>query len=148
MNLTNRIRARRSAWVAGVIIICVAPLSLAADPRQQVDMPPPMREHLLGNMRDHLLALAEIQSLLGAGKPDQAGDIAETRLGMSSLETHGASHMAPLMPQGMREIGTAMHRSASRFALRAKEGELQPAVEALARVTEQCAACHAAYRVH
>ena len=55
------------------------------------------------NMRDHLRAINEIQSLLAAGKYDAAADIAEKRIGMSSLETHGASHMAGFMPKGMQE---------------------------------------------
>jgi len=87
-----------------------------ADPRTLVDMPAPMRQHMLGNMRDHLLALAQIQQALGRGAYDQAADIAEQRIGMSSLAAHGAAHMAPLMPQPMQDIGTQMHRAASRFA--------------------------------
>ena len=31
---------------------------------------------------------------------DQAADLAEYRLGMSSLQSHGASHMAKFMPKG------------------------------------------------
>lgn len=69
---------------------------------------PMMQQHMLGNMRDHLLALTEIQEALAAGAFDRAADIAETRIGMSSLDSHGASHMAPHMPQGMRDIGTPL----------------------------------------
>ena len=134
--------------LAGLAMLLAAATAAAADSRQLVDLPPMMRDHMLANMRDHLKALAEIQEALGAGRLDEAGDIAEARLGMSSLDAHGASHMAPRMPQGMREIGTAMHRAASRFALRAKEGDLKPAAAALAPVFRECVACHAAYRVH
>ena len=52
----------------------------------------------------------------------------------------------------MQAIGTGMHRAASRFALIAKEtavdGDLAKAIAGLARVTEQCVACHAAFRTH
>lgn len=51
---------------------------------------------------------------------DKAASIAETRLGMRSLALHGAAHIAPLMPQGMQDIGTQMHRAASRFAADAR----------------------------
>ncbi len=55
------------------------------------------------------------------------------------------------MPKGMREIGSEMHRAASRFALEAKNagatGDMRPALEALATVTQRCVACHAAYRL-
>lgn len=63
-----------------------------------------------------------------------------------------ASHMAPHMPQAMREIGTGMHRAASRFAVAAQEaavtGDTRRALGGLAAVTRQCVACHAAYRIH
>ena len=100
------------------------------------------------NMRDHLAAINEILASMSQGEEDQAADIAESRLGMSSLKSHGAHHMGRFMPKGMRKAGTVMHRAASRFALKAQEGELQPAYQALSEVTAACVACHAAYRIH
>ncbi len=41
--------------------------SFADDKREVVKFPPQMREHILSNMRDHLLALSEIQDHLGQG---------------------------------------------------------------------------------
>jgi cytochrome c556 len=123
----------------------------AADTRQPVELPAMMREHMLANMRDHLTALAEIQAALAAGKYEQAADVAEQRIGMSSLERHGASHMAPYMPKAMQDIGTNMHRAASRFARAAQEAgvakEPARAIGALAEVTQQCVACHASFRL-
>jgi len=56
------------------------------------------------------------------------------------------------MPKEMRAIGTNMHRAASRFALAAKdaeiEGGLNKAFAALSEVMQQCVACHAGYKVH
>ncbi|MDO9467861.1 MAG: hypothetical protein Q7J36_11225 [Thiobacillus sp.] len=129
------------------------PLTLAAgdDSRVAVDMPAMMRTHMLANMRDHLTALQEIQSHLAAGEYDAAADVSEKRLGMSSLQSHGASHMAGFMPKGMQETGTAMHQTASRFAVISQETvvtrDLPRALGALSRVTAQCVACHAAYRL-
>jgi cytochrome c556 len=103
-------------------------------------------------MRDHLLALQEIDLALSKSDFDTASRIAEQRLGMSSLELHGASHIAPYMPQGMQDIGTQMHRSASRFAVEAQSAsasnDVRPALAALSTVMQQCVACHAAYRLH
>lgn len=133
--------------------LLAAPMTLAAedDTRAAVDLPAMMRTHMLANMRDHLNAIHEIQSSLAAGEYEAAADVAETRLGMSSLASHGASHMAGFMPKGMQETGTAMHQAASRFAVAAQEAavtrELPRALEALGRVTHQCVACHAAYRL-
>ena len=137
-----------------VLAITAIPLYVAGaadDLRQLVTMPAMMQEHMRANMRDHLLAVAEIQSALAAGQYDRAADIAEQRLGMTSLEAHGARHMAGMMPEGMQAIGTAMHHGASRFALSAQEssvsGDLPRALGALADVTQQCVACHAGYRL-
>lgn len=133
--------------------LLAAPMALAAedDARVAVDLPAMMRAHMLANMRDHLNAIHEIQTSLAAGEYDAAADVAETRLGMSSLASHGASHMAGFMPKGMQETGTAMHQAASRFAVAAREAavtrDLSRALGALGRVTNQCVACHAAYRL-
>lgn len=121
------------------------------DARQAVHFPKTLREHTLANMRDHLLALQEIQEALAKQEYDKAGDIAEQRLGMSSLALHGAHDVAKYMPKGMQDAGTAMHRNASRFAVAAKDagatGDVRPALAALASTTAQCVACHAGYRV-
>jgi hypothetical protein len=122
-----------------------------ADGRQEVAFPEPMRTHTLANMRDHLLALQQIQQALAEGAWDRAADTAEKRLGMTSLAAHGAHDVAKFMPEGMQAIGTAMHRSASRFAVEAANagatGDARKALGALAQVTAQCVACHAAYRM-
>lgn len=121
-----------------------------ADGRQVVRFPARLKEETLANMRDHLLALQQIQAALGGGDYDRAAEIAERRLGMSSLPSHGAHEVAPHMPEGMKAAGSGMHRTASRFALAAKDaavtGELGPALGSLAQVTAQCVACHAGYR--
>jgi hypothetical protein len=121
------------------------------DTRQLVQFPDMLREHTLANMRDHLLALQEIQEALARKQEDKAAHIAEERLGLSSLKLHGAHEVAPYMPQGMQDIGTEMHRSASRFAIEAQNagvtGDLRPALDALSQVTAQCVGCHAGYRL-
>ena len=68
------------------------------DQRQFVELPEMMQQHMMFNMRDHLVAINEILALMANAQLDQAGEIAESRLGMSSLESHGASHMAKFMP--------------------------------------------------
>ncbi len=130
-----------------------APLAFAAegDTRIAIEMPAMMQDHMRANMRDHLRAINEIQTLLSAGKYEAAADVAEKRIGMSSLEAHGASHMAGFMPKGMQDTGTAMHQAASRFAVTAQEAgvtrDLPRAIGALSQITTQCVACHAGYRL-
>lgn len=146
-----------AALVAALLAGCALPSGehgahgQADDRRMLVRFPDAMRVHTLANMRDHLLALGEIQQHLAAGGYDQAGDVAERRLGLSSLALHGAHEVAKFMPQGMQDAGTAMHRSASQFALVAKDasvtGDLKAPLAALARLSGTCVACHAAYRI-
>ena len=102
---------------------------------------------MLSNMCDHLVAINEILNYMGKGQLDKAADVAETRLGVSSLDRHGASHMGKFMPKGMQQAGTSMHKAASAFALKAQEGDALPAYRALTKVTASCVACHAGYRI-
>jgi hypothetical protein len=144
--------------------------AMGDDGRQAVDFPPEMRQHILSNMRDHLNAVSEILAAMSSGSYADAAQIAKTRLGMDSpaaeaCKAPGAPSassrmsqpmnmhqmMAQFMPDGMRKAGLAMHQSASDFAVEAVKagtsGDAKPAYAALARVTQRCTACHAAYRV-
>ncbi len=126
--------------------------SIANDKRIKVDFPPMMQEHMMANMRDHLLALQTITQQLSTQQFDAAAETAEQRLGMSSMDTHGASHMGKMMPKEMGLIGTNMHHAASRFALIAKDAEidggLAKAFGALSEVMQKCVACHTTFKIH
>jgi len=112
---------------------------------------PELREHTLANMRDQLLALQQMQEALARGDYDGAAKTAERRLGMTLLIAHGAHEVAKYMPKGMQDAGTAMHRSASRFAVSLQKasitGALRKPLAELATVTASCVACHAGYRL-
>ena len=132
------------------VIFCIYSSNFAIakeDSRQLVELPEMMQQHMMANMRDHLVVINEILIDMASDQLDHAAEVAESRLGMSSLEKHGANHMARFMPEGMRQAGTNMHRAASQFALKAQEGELMPAYNALSKVTSDCVACHSAYRI-
>ncbi len=140
------------ARVLATVVLLFMTAAHAADERQFVPLPDRMRDHMLHNMRDHLLAIQTITRQLAAGQYDAAADTAEARLGMTSLQRHDAAHMASYMPRGMQAAGTAMHQAASRFAITARnaevEGGLARAFGALSRVMAACVACHSAYRIH
>jgi hypothetical protein len=160
VNLSRILAAALAALSAGSFVLLAgaqthrheAAAATQGDGRQLVELPDPMRQHTIANMRDHLLALQEIDMALSRNEFDNASSIAEKRLGMSSLELHGAAHIAPYLPQGMQDIGTRMHRAASRFAVEAQSAsvsnDVRPALGALGSVMQQCVACHAAYRLH
>lgn len=121
------------------------------DGRIAVAFPATLKQHTLANMRDHLLALQEIQAALSQADYDRAADVAEQRIGMSSLGLHGAHDVAKYMPAGMRGAGSAMHRAASRFGIAARDAavtqDVKPALSALADVTAACVACHAGWKL-
>lgn len=133
--------------VCGVLIVMSPLLTADEDRRELVELPEMMQKHMLQNMRDHLKTINEILIYLSTNQMDKAANIAEKRIGMSSLDLHGAAHMGKFMPKGMRQAGTNMHKAASRFALKAEEGELLPAYKMLSEVTSTCVACHSAYRI-
>lgn len=137
-----------------VLLATAADAGQAQDSRELVRLPEPMQEHMLGNMRDHLATLSEIIGGIADGKLDEAAKLSEQQLGMSSLGRHGAAHMAPFMPQPMQEIGTRMHRAASRLAIVLQDASVSPTLDtmrdvnrALHDVTTACVACHASYRI-
>ena len=130
------------------LLLLAGNLSIADEgSRQLVVLPEMMQRHMMSNMRDHLATINLLLKEMANGRLDRAAEIAETRLGMSSLESHGASHMSKFMPEGMRQAGTSMHRAASRFALKAQEGEVLPSYKALSEITSACVACHSGYRI-
>ncbi len=134
-------------FLVGALLLSTKGFS-ESDSRAMVALPEPMKIHMLQNMRGHLVVLDRLLKLLADGDLDQASALAESELGMSSLNKHGAAHIAPYYPAGMRTAGTLMHKSASQFSRIAEEGDTQAAYGALGRITSACVACHAGYRVH
>lgn len=105
----------RAIFVFSAILATGLPGNSVAlnDERILVELPEMLQRHMMSNMRDHLAAVNEILVYLGNGDLEKAAETAEYRLGMSSLESHGTTHMAKFMPEKMRQAGTTMHRSAS-----------------------------------
>ena len=118
------------------------------DLREFISMPDETRQLLRQDMLDHLAALNEINGYLAENDPAAAADVAETRIGMSSMGKHRASGMGPgrYMPLEMRKIGHGMHASASAFARAARRGDMKGAYQALEKMTGSCVACHYSYR--
>jgi cytochrome c556 len=163
----------RLAAAAGAFAVCGFALAqsdhshmrtpAAQDRRELLTFPPPMRDHMLSNMRDHVETLNAILAALASDDPGEAAKIADARLGLSSAGAAScdpqaaakgdpmATMMSEHMPEQMRAYGYAMHAAASDFATRAAQAreskDIKPALAALAEVTHNCAACHAAYRL-
>jgi hypothetical protein len=124
------------------------------DPRQLVSLPGPMQEHMLANMRDHLVTLNTVIGDVAQAKFDAASKLLEERLGMSSLSLHHAAEMAPFFPEPMQNAGTSMHHAASRLAIALQDASVAQTFDsmrevnaALHEVTSACVSCHTQYRV-
>lgn len=113
--------------------------------RVTVDFPHDIKMRMLQAMRGHLESIHLIQQALAEGDHDRAVEVAETRMGLSSLDAHNV-RQAPYMPEPMRSLGLQMHSASSRFAVTAREGDLAKALGRLSDVTASCVACHAIYR--
>lgn len=146
--------ARYTAFSLGLLLLSVPLANAADDERELVELPEMMQEHMLSNMRDHLRTLEEILAALAEGEANKAGEIAEARLGMSSLGLHGAAHMAPFMPEPMQAMGTELHHAASRFVIAVQNADMENSetsqraiFSALRDIGAACNACHSAYRL-
>jgi len=119
------------------------------DNRQLVEMPDEVQQLMREHMRDHLLALSEILGYLADSDFSSAADVAEQRLGESSIGRHRAAGMGPgrYMPLPMRQIGRGMHEAATKFAGIANTGNREESYAALQEVVALCAACHTSYRI-
>ena len=119
-----------------------------ADPRQLVEMPDQARKLMREDMLAHLSALNEIIAHLAANDLDAAAEIAESKMGKSSMGKHRGTGMGPgrFMPPEMRSIGWGMHEAATEFSQLAKKGDSKNAYVALQKITGACVACHYAYR--
>jgi roadblock/LC7 domain-containing protein len=128
----------------------VSTAALAEDNRQLVQMPPAAQEALRQEMLENLLAINEILGLVGAGKFNEAGDVAEKRLGVSAMGKHRSKPVdarpGPHMPEAMHDIGIQGHMAASEFAVAGKSSEYDRALALLPKLTQSCVACHYSYR--
>ena len=118
------------------------------DHRLLASLPEQSRELMRLDMLNHLSALNEIIGYLAISDFNAAADVAEKRMGKSSMGKHRASGMGPgrYMPLEMRNIGWSMHEAATDFANIAKQGDVKETYIALQKITSACVACHYSYR--
>ena len=122
----------------------------AEDTRPLAPLPPAAQESLRQEMLENLAALNEILTLVGSGKLAEAGEVAEAKLGVSSMGKHRAKPMdarpGPHMPPAMHGIGIDGHKAVSEFARVAATGDRDKALALLPNLTAACVACHYSYR--
>ena len=137
----------------GVAALASALPAAAEDARQLVTMPAAAREIMRQAMIENLGTLNGVLGLLAEDRLKEAGELAESGFGMSSMGRHmdmgsGMRGMGPgrYMPEGMHNLAMAMHSTGSDFARAAASGDRAAAMKALQAVTANCFACHSSYR--
>jgi len=141
----------RRFFLAFFTLFALAASALATDNRQLVTMPAPAQAALREEMLDFMSALSQIIASLGEGKPSEAADAAEAKLGMGAMGRHRGNPMDAMpgrfMPPDMHAMGRNLHFAASDFAKVARAGDTVKALAALQPVTATCVACHMSYRI-
>jgi hypothetical protein len=124
------------------------------DPRTKIELPSDIENKMLVNMRDHIGALDDIIQAVQAGEYEKAEDVAESRLGWSSLVRRGDQEVADHWARPMQKMADQMYRSASNFVIVSQNASVEDSKEgyqkvlaALGEVTSACRTCHEAYRV-
>jgi len=124
------------------------------DTRIMVKLPSDIEKKMLVNMRDHIGALDDIIQAVQAGEYDEAQEVAESRLGWSSLVRRGDQEVANHWAKPMQKMADQMYRSASDFVIVAQNASVEDSKEsyqkvlsALGEITAACRGCHQTYRV-
>lgn len=127
----------------------VSQSSTSLDQRQYVAMPNETKMLLRKDMLSHLSAMNEIIGYLAKNNLASAAEVAESRMGKSSMGKHRGTGMGPgrFMPLEMRKMGWGMHDAASEFSEIAKQGDLKKSYGALQKISSSCVACHYSYRI-
>lgn len=136
---------------AGILSVTAGEME---DARTMVKLPSDIENKMLINMRDHIGALDDIIQAVQAGEYEKAEDIAESRLGWSSLVRRGDQEVASHWAKPMQKMADQMYRSASNFVIVAQNASVEDSKEgyqkvlaALGDVTSACRGCHETYRV-
>ena len=118
------------------------------DLRQLASIPERSRALMREDMQDHLAALSDIFGLLSADDFNAAAEVAENRMGKSSMGKHRGTGMGPgrYMPTEMRNMGWGMHEAATDFSKIAKQGDPKKTYAALQNLMSTCVSCHFSYR--
>ncbi|MFZ5440573.1 MAG: cytochrome C [Myxococcota bacterium] len=138
--------------LSGAVVVGLLSLpALAQDARTLAKLPEPAVETLRAEMRDNLVTLNEITTLVVTGKVKEAGEVAERKLGTGAMGQHRDKPLearpGPHMPPAMHELGRNQHKVASAFAAIAATGDREKTLAALPTLSGACVSCHLAYRL-
>lgn len=113
------------------------------DTRISLDLPAPMKQHQLSNMREHVEAIKSIVGLMAEDKFDDASKIAHDKLGLTPEMQAMCSMMGG---ENFRKLGFAFHKSGDDLGDALHTGDIKASLNALNKTMQYCVTCHATYR--
>lgn len=138
-------------WAVWAMLLGAITVYADEDARLLAKLPPPAEAVLREEMRDNLLSINEILTLLISDQVKEAGEVAEKKLGKSAMGKHRdkpfEARPGPHMPPAMHSLGMEGHKAASEFARIAASGDRDKALAALPTLTASCVSCHFSYRI-
>lgn len=142
---------RHARWLSVFSLVSGLAYAQPVDTRQVVQMPEPAVATLRAEMRDNLVTLNEVLTLVVAGKVKEAGAVAEKKLGTGVMGQHRdkpvEARPGAHMPPAMHDLGRSQHQAASAFAAIAATGDREKTLAALPTLNASCVSCHLAFRV-
>jgi hypothetical protein len=113
------------------------------DTRISLNVQPPMKQHQLSNMREHVEAIKSIVGLMSDSKFEEAAKIAHSKLGLTpDMQTMCGMFNNPEFVK----LGMAFHKSGDELGDVLKTKDVNASLRALNKTMSYCVQCHATYR--
>ncbi len=117
------------------------------DERTVLNIPAKMKVMQKKMMRQHMVTVATVVSLIADGKLEQAGKLAKAKLGTDPEDIKRCSRMAKMAGEpDFLKLGMAMHQTADELAEHASKGHRDATLKSLAALINSCNACHERFR--
>lgn len=115
----------------------------AMDMRTSLELPAPMKQHQLANMREHVLAIKSIVGLMAENKFEDAAKIAHSKLGLSP---EMQSMCGMFENEKFKTLGMAFHQSGDELGDVLQTRDVNASLRALNKTMGYCVECHATFR--
>lgn len=139
-----------AAWLAVVILTAPAVAQqqppAAVDDRERILVPAPARNMVLTEMRQMLTSMEGVLSGLAAG--DMAAAATAARASGMAVAVDVEPEVRALLPDAFVQLGMATHQGFDALAVTLEQAaDTRAMLAELAALTQNCVACHAAYRL-
>lgn len=143
----------RTGLAAVALLLALAGSARAEDLRELVAMPDEVRDSLLMNMQDHLVALDTILSHAAQERFTEAARVADQRLRFFT-NSEGEEAITRWFPPEMLAARDQLRTAADRFSQAAERANrsrdyasMRELSWAISDITTACTGCHGHYRV-